>query len=136
MNPIPHLHYEKTKWFTTRLTIGFLNYNDHLQFGCSSTYFYAMNVIKQVEWVAMETINHMCNYIHIQLMQFCCNFTKTTYVQLQCKYYTTTITTSCWHYISSIHDDELCSFMSQLFYNYGCNENILWDGTTLPLNDN
>jgi hypothetical protein len=91
-----------------------------------------MSAIGKVAKFVTNVFHHIC----MQHMQLRCNFTKKTFVQLQCNYYATIVTMSCWHCISSIHDDELCSFLWQLLCNHRCNENTLRNGITLPLGDN
>jgi hypothetical protein len=72
------------KWFVIGLTIGFLNYNDHLQLHCNSTYnFYDMNVIKWIAWVAIDVTYHMQNHIHMYFVQFNCHYERTTTMKFQ-----------------------------------------------------
>jgi hypothetical protein len=110
-------HYEIVwfiiEWFRTSLATKFLSCNDDLQ----------LNVFLCHEYHQMNCMSytrHNSSYVQLYTMQFHYNFTRTTFVQLQCNYCATIVATSCWCCISSIHDDELHSFLLWLFWNYTC----------------
>jgi hypothetical protein len=56
-------------WFAIGFAIGFLSYNDHLQFITMQCISMGVNVIKQVAWIAKDTIHYMWNRMQMWLVQ-------------------------------------------------------------------
>jgi hypothetical protein len=52
-------------WIAIGFVIGFLNYNDYLQFIIIQCISMGVNVIKQVAWVATDATHYMWNHMQM-----------------------------------------------------------------------